>query len=128
MKPLVAKSSDARTLKVPPPYERHIKVIFSRREFGISSASICSVTIPPGSGSDEHTHQTTDEFWIITKGKGRVIVDGNMAEVESGVVVCAPANSKHQIVNLGKETLHAYAILAPAGPEEALLNQIEKRP
>jgi len=55
-----------------------------------------------------------------------VIVDGNKAEVEPGDVVCAPAKSKHQIVNIGKETLHAYAILAPAGPEEALLNQIEK--
>jgi mannose-6-phosphate isomerase-like protein (cupin superfamily) len=126
MKPLVSKSWEADYLATPPPYERQRQVIFSKRKFGISSASICSVTIPPGSKSDEHMHEATDEFWIITRGRGKVIVDGNEVAVEPEMVVCAPAKSKHQIVNSAKEVLHAYIVFGPAGPEEWLEKEIEK--
>jgi len=127
MKPLVAKSWEADYLATPPPFERQRQVIFSKRKFGISSASICSVTIPPGSKSDEHLHEANDEIWIITRGKGKVIVDGNEAAVEPGIVVCAPAKSKHQIVNTANEVLHAYIVFGPGGPEEWLESEIEKK-
>jgi hypothetical protein len=42
------------------------------------------------------------------------------------MVVCAPAKSKHQIVNSAKEVLHAYIVFGPAGPEEWLEKEIEK--
>jgi len=79
------------------------------------------VTIPPGGQSDAHVHEYSDEFWISTKGHGKVNVDGNEVEIEPGMVVCAPAKSKHQIINTGKETLHAYWVMSPSGPEEAIL-------
>jgi mannose-6-phosphate isomerase-like protein (cupin superfamily) len=126
MKPLIAKSWEANFLATPPPFERQRQVIFSRRQHGLSSASICAVTIPPRGKSDEGTHDATDEFWIITRGRGKVIVDGNEADVEPGVVACAPARSKHQIVNTGNEVLHAYIVFAPARPEEALLAAMGK--
>jgi mannose-6-phosphate isomerase-like protein (cupin superfamily) len=125
MKPITAKSWEAEFLATPPPYERHRQVIFSKRETGVSSASVCSVTIPPGGKSDTHMHEVADEIWIVTRGRGKVIVDGNEVGIEPGVVVCAPAKSKHQITNTANEVLHAYIIFAPAGPEEALLKQIE---
>jgi mannose-6-phosphate isomerase-like protein (cupin superfamily) len=84
------------------------------------SHAIGTVTIPPGGQSDPHVHEHSDEFWILTKGHGRISVDGNEVDVER-VVVCAPAMSKHQIINTGKETLHAYWVITPAGPEEAML-------
>ena len=125
MKPIVAKSWEANYLASGPPYERHRQVILSKRETGVSSASICAVTIPPGSKSDTHMHDVSDEIWIITRGRGKVIVDGNQVDVEPGTIVCAPAKSHHQITNAGKEVLHAYIVFAPAGPEDALLKQIE---
>lgn len=126
MKPLVAKSWEADFLATPPPYERHRQVLFSLKMHGISSASLGTVTIPPTGKSDAHSHEGSDEFWIITKGHGKVIADGNAVDIEPGVVAYAPAKSKHQIVNTGKETLHAYWILAPPGPEEALLKMMGK--
>lgn len=71
-------------------------------------------------------HDVSDEIWLITKGKGKVIVDGNEVDVEPGTVVCAPAKSTHQIVNASKEVLHAYIVFAPAGPEESLLKAMGK--
>ena len=125
MKPITGKSWEAEFLATPPPYERQRQVIFCKRETGVSSASVCAVTIPPGGKSDTHMHDVSDEFWVVTRGRGKVIVDGNEVEIEPGVVACAPAKSKHQITNTANEVLHAYIVFAPAGPEEALLKQIE---
>ena len=126
MKPILVKSWEADFLPTPPPYERHRQVLFSSKLQGRTAAAIGTVTIPPGGQSDPHTHETSDEFWIITKGHGKISVDGNDVEIEPDVVVCAPATSKHQIINTGKETLHAYWIITPAGPEEAMLKILGK--
>jgi len=126
MKPILVKSWEADFLPTPPPYERHRQVLFSSKIQGRTSAAIGTVTIPPGGQSDAHVHEHSDEFWILTKGHGKVSADGNEVEVEPGVVVCAPATSKHQIINTGKETLHAYWIITPAGPEEAMLKIMGK--
>lgn len=126
MKPLVAKSWEAEYVATPAPFERQRQVLFSRSIQGINSASIGTVTIPPGSKSDYHLHDKSNEFFIVTKGHGKVIVDGNDVDVEPGSVVCAPAGFRHQIMNTGKETLHSYWVVAPSGPEEALLKMMGK--
>ena len=126
MKPIVAKSWEADFIATPPPYERHRQVLFSSKLQGITSTAIGTVTIPPGGQSDLHLHEMPDEFWISTKGHGKVKVDGNEVDIEPGVVVCAPAKSIHQIINTGKETLHAYWVMSPAGPEEAILKAMRK--
>jgi len=126
MKPLVAKSWQAGYLATPSPYQRHRQVLISSKTHGVHSAAVGTVTIPPGSKSDYHAHEKSDEFWIFTKGHGNVSVDGNEVDVEPGVVVLAPAQSKHQIINNGKDTLHAYWILCPPGPEDALLKMMSE--
>jgi len=126
MEPPVAKSWEADYLATPPPYERHRQALISPKTHAVCSASIGTVTIPPGSKSDYHSHEKSDEFWIFTQGHGMVTVDGNEVEVAPGIIVVAPARSKHQIINNGKEMLHAYWILSPPGPEETLLEMMAK--
>ena len=126
MKPILVNSWEVDFLPTPAPYERHRQVLFSSKLQGRTTAAIGTVTIPPGGQSDPHIHENSDEFWIITKGHGRISVDGNVVDIEPDVVVCAPATSKHQIINTGKETLHAYWIITPAGPEEAMLKIMGK--
>lgn len=126
MKPLIAKSWDADFLSTPPPYERLRQVLFSPRIQGIKSAAIGTVTVPPGSHSDAHSHERTDEFWIVVMGHGKVDVDGNKVDIEPGTIAFAPAKSTHQIINTGNETLHAYWIFCPPGPEEDLLRMMGK--
>jgi mannose-6-phosphate isomerase-like protein (cupin superfamily) len=82
------------------------------------------VTIPPTGKNGPHVHERTDEFWIITRGHGKVIADGGEVDVEPGSIAYAAAKSTHQIVKTGKETLHAYWILVPPGLEEALLKMM----
>jgi mannose-6-phosphate isomerase-like protein (cupin superfamily) len=85
-----------------------------------------TVSIPPTGKGDPHLHERTDEFRIVTMGHGEIIADGGKADVERGSIAYAPAKSTHQIINTGKETLHAYWILVPPGPEEAILKMMSK--
>ena len=113
-------------MATPPPYERHRQVLISPKIQEADSATIGTVTIPPTGKSDPHSHEQSDEFWIVTRGHGKVIADGNEVEVGPDVIAYAPAKSTHQIVNTGKETLHAYWIIVPPGPEEAMLRMMAK--
>ncbi|MGA3406301.1 MAG: cupin domain-containing protein [Candidatus Bathyarchaeia archaeon] len=126
MKPLVARAWEADYLATPAPYERHRQVLFSSKIQGVTSAAILAITIPAGGQSDPHSHEVSDEFWIITQGHGKVNVDGNEVDIEPDVVAYAPAKSTHQIVNTGKEILFAWSILSPAGPEEKVLKLLGK--
>ncbi len=120
MKPLVVKCWETDFIATPSPYERQRQVLFSSKLQGITSTAIGTVTIPPGGQSDLHSHELSDEFWISTKGHGKVRVDGNEVDIEPGMVICAPAKSMHQIINTGKETLHAYWIMSPAGARRSI--------
>jgi len=80
MKPLAAKSCEADYLDTPPSYGRHRQVLFSQKMQGLGSAAVSTVTIRPTGESDPHSHGRSDEFWIVRKGHGKIIADGNGAE------------------------------------------------
>jgi mannose-6-phosphate isomerase-like protein (cupin superfamily) len=85
MKPSVTKSWEAEYLATPL-YERHRQVLFSPKIQGVSSASIGTVTIPPTGEADPHIYERTDQFRIVAKGHGKIIVDGGEADVEPGCI------------------------------------------
>ena len=46
---------------------------------------------------EPHAHPA-DEIYFIFQGRGRVVVDGEEAEVENGDVVSIPAGAQHSII------------------------------
>jgi mannose-6-phosphate isomerase-like protein (cupin superfamily) len=55
-----------------------------------------------------HVHRS--ETWVITKGKGRVIVGGNIFTVEAGDTFVVPKTEIHKITNTGSEKLVAIEV------------------
>lgn len=55
----------------------------------------------------KHAHET---FFIILKGKGKIIVDNNEIEVKAGDFAMIPRWSSHQTINLSSEELIFLAI------------------
>jgi mannose-6-phosphate isomerase-like protein (cupin superfamily) len=98
MKPSVMKSWEAEYLATPL-HEGHRQVLFSLKIQGVSSASIGTVTIPPTGEADPHMYERTDQFWIVAKGQGKIILDGGEADVEPSCIAYAPAKSTRHIVN-----------------------------
>ena len=98
-----------------------MKILMGPETHGVKNLSVNMVIIPAGSRSDLHTHEESEEYWIVIDGRGEVIADKHKTVIEPGMIIYAAPKSKHQIVNTGNEPLKAYFLFAPPGPEKALL-------
>jgi mannose-6-phosphate isomerase-like protein (cupin superfamily) len=58
--------------------------------------------IRPESTFDRHYHDSP-EYWLFYEGKGKVGVDDESYYVQAGDVVCTPAGSTHDIIEIYEE-------------------------
>jgi len=70
--------------------------------------------LPEGSMFDWHTHQDTDEVFIVTKGEGKFSCEEETVDYTSGDVITVGANLKHKIEALGNETTEGFFIRVKA--------------
>lgn len=75
----------------------------------------------PGQVLNYHRHPTGDQIFVILEGEGKFYLDDGKEEILSlkpGVVVLAPKNIWHKVINTGKTVLIAsQATKQPAGME-----------
>jgi mannose-6-phosphate isomerase-like protein (cupin superfamily) len=58
--------------------------------------------IRPDATFDRHFHDSP-EYWLIYEGKGKVSVDDEVSYVQAGDVVCTPAGSSHDLLEIYEE-------------------------
>jgi mannose-6-phosphate isomerase-like protein (cupin superfamily) len=78
--------------------------------------------LPVGKKVKLHKHPTTDEFFLILKGKLKFIVNGEEIIAEKGDVIQGKMNIPHSFENIGDE--HAF-FLSVKGPRPIDLEFIE---
>jgi len=71
------------------------------------------VVIPPDGSSRLHYHPHAEETYYITKGKGRMIIDGVEYSVGPGDAILISPPEKHQIFCAGNEDLEFIVVCAP---------------
>ncbi len=82
---------------------------------GTSKQSVAYVRLPPKKSSAAHYHKVSEESYLITRGKGIMVVDGESIEVKKGDSYLIMPGKVHQIFNRDKRTkLEFYVISAPA--------------
>lgn len=72
---------------------------------GVTSAGIFSVTVT-GGRFDCHYHDC-HEYWLIFRGKAKVMTEGHTFYVKPGDVVCTRAGDEHDVVEV-YEDLEAF--------------------
>lgn len=103
----------------PPPHHRELKILLSPVLQEVSKdLSMGLVVLPPGESGDPHIHESSQEAWYVISGKGKLRVGSQVADLAADMVVVAPAQIEHQIINDGEEPLKALFLFSPAGPEE----------
>jgi quercetin dioxygenase-like cupin family protein len=70
----------------------------------VTSAGIFRVE--PGGRFDRHFHDC-DEYWLLFRGRARVLVGERTYEAGSGDIVCTPTGAVHDIVGV-YETLEGF--------------------
>ncbi|MBW2208136.1 MAG: cupin domain-containing protein [Deltaproteobacteria bacterium] len=53
----------------------------------------------------KHYHDNMEEVFIIVKGRARIMVDDEEAEISDGDIVVIPAKSVHTMENLGQDNM-----------------------
>ncbi len=68
-------------------------------------------------------HETTDQFFRVEKGEGKVIVSGEEYHVEDGFAVVVPAGTNHNVINTSDEqTLKLYTIYMPPHHKDGVVH------
>ena len=79
-----------------------------------AKATITRVTIQPGSTQERHSHEHSEQIWLVERGTATLILaDDQTAPVNEGDVVRTPAGDIHGIINTGSEVFVYLAITTP---------------
>jgi mannose-6-phosphate isomerase-like protein (cupin superfamily) len=78
------------------------------------SQSLAEATIPVGGATTEHYHRKTEELYLVTAGRGRLLIDGEERAIEAGDCALIPPGARHKLFNSGDEPLRVVCACAPA--------------
>ena len=76
------------------------------------------VDVAPGSRQRPHGHPS-EQVYVITAGRGRMLVGGEEREVGSGELIYVPPGAVHGIENTSEEVLVYISAATPALDAEA---------
>jgi len=69
-------------------------------------------------------HETTDQFFRIETGEGKVIVDGEEKNIKADDAFIVLAGSQHNVINTSKtEKLKLYTIYAPPNHKDGTVHK-----
>lgn len=94
-------------------------------DLGSRNLSVTWVDIPPGAEQHAHSHEDSEQVYVIVRGRGRMQVAGDDEEVGEGDLVFIPPATDHGIINNGSETLvYVTAASPPVSMEELYQEQL----
>jgi mannose-6-phosphate isomerase-like protein (cupin superfamily) len=96
---------------------------------GVTSAWVSLIQLHPGRSSTLHAHPGSEEFFVVTDGKGvaRELHGEELVEhpLEKYDIVMAPRSVPKQIANTGHEPLMLVQVYAPAPPAASIQDIVE---
>ena len=94
------------------PFERDIVPLFGPELRGVNELNANIVSIPPGSGTNYHSH-VIGEIIFIVAGTGEVLLGEEKFDVAPDTVLWAPANIFHHVRNTGSTQMKIFTVFAP---------------
>jgi mannose-6-phosphate isomerase-like protein (cupin superfamily) len=95
------------------PDEEWIYELYGKNNGDAQMHSVALVDIAKGGCSDEHFHPIVEETYMITEGKGKLVVDSEVITVNAGDAKVIPVGKMHQIFNEGSQTLKLVVVCVP---------------
>jgi len=86
------------------------KVLFTGRY-----SQLVMMSLKPNEEIGLEVHETTDQFFRIEAGDGKVVMNGEETLVSDGDAIVVPAGTQHNVINMSStEYLKLYTIYSPA--------------
>jgi mannose-6-phosphate isomerase-like protein (cupin superfamily) len=77
------------------------------------NVQVVIMSIPPGGEIGIETHPDNDQTLMLVEGAGRVILDGQAADFESGDIVLVPAGTEHNFIARGDAPMKIITTYSP---------------
>jgi mannose-6-phosphate isomerase-like protein (cupin superfamily) len=108
------KAWEEKGVTIQEPYKRTIKTLFSPDEDkgGIKELLFTHAIIYPHSQTDYHDHDRPELIYIVY-GRGMSLCEGKEVPIETDMALWVPAGEKHQIKNLGDESMKLATVFVP---------------
>lgn len=91
--------------------------------FTLNGLQLVVMSLQPGEDIGAEIHDENDQFFRFESGKGKVIVDDMVYEVEDGSTVIIPKGANHNIINTSEtESLKLYTIYTPAHHKDKVVH------
>lgn len=91
-----------------------IRELLAHRNSCVRHQSLAEARLPVGAATAPHFHPRAEEIYYLLEGRGRMQIEGNVREVGPGDAIAIPPRARHQITNIGSETLKFLCCCAPA--------------
>ena len=82
-----------------------IRELLAHRNSVIRNQSLAEARLPVGGATQEHFHPRAEEIYYVTRGAGRIRIEGETRDVETGDAIAIPPGQRHKLWNIGTETL-----------------------
>ncbi len=109
----IVRARDEAGVKIPAPYARTIKVFFAPDKGNVPELMFSFALIDPGGQTDYHAHDRPELIYVVS-GYGVCTCEGQDHDVEGDVIMWVRAGEKHQLRNVGAETLKLATVFVPA--------------
>ena len=76
--------------------------------------SLAEATIPVGGATTEHYHRVSEELYLVSAGRGRLVIDGEERMIGEGDCALIPPGAPHKLFNAGSEPLRVLCACSPA--------------
>lgn len=110
--------SEIEGVRAPEPNPRTLKHLAAPWTIGSENIWVGLSEVDPGSESNAHSHEKTEEVFYVVSGEGYIVVGDERQAVPAGSVVVAPPGDMHQLQNPGGETLKVICSASPAFVKE----------
>lgn len=85
---------------------------FRRVLFTGKNIQVVVMALRAGEEIGEESHPVDQCFFIVDES-AQVTVDGKAANLAEGGVLCVPAGTRHNVRNIGRETLKLFTVYSP---------------
>ena len=114
------------TTYVDPVSQSAITVLINEHLGGTTDLTLAYLTIPPGVDVPDHTHHSTEIFYILS-GELEQTSEGKVQTLSAGMACLVPANTTTHHTVKSKEPVHALVIWAPGGEEKRITERWQVR-
>lgn len=85
------------------------------------------MSLSPNEDIGMETHPTTDQFFRIEKGEGKIIMNGEEQLIKDGTAIVVPAGTEHNIINTSSEdALKLYTVYSPPHHKDGIVHKTKQ--